>query len=123
MDRQSSEPDNPGMGKTAKKKVPTAQKDHERLFIGEWIEALGAKQKDVADASGIGESYLSLLIDGTKKNPSALILYKISEHLGVSVNDLYNAPPPKAELEMLGQVPPRLWRAFLEVQAMMTRKT
>jgi DNA-binding Xre family transcriptional regulator len=122
MDRQSSEPDNPGMGKTAKKKVPTAQKDHERLFIGEWIEALGAKQKDVAEASGIGESYLSLLIDGTKGNPSARILYRISKHLGINVNDLFEMPPPKAQVEMLGNVSPRLWSALLELQAMTTRK-
>lgn len=122
MDRQSSEGDNPGMGKSQKRTVGTAGKRSDRLYIGEWIELLGATQKDVAKAAGIGESYLSLLIDGTKDNPSGRILFRISEHLGITVNDLYDPPPPASQVQALGKVPPRLWSALLELQAMATRK-
>jgi DNA-binding Xre family transcriptional regulator len=122
MDRQSSPADNPDMGKSVKKTVATIHKDAERLYIGEWIELLGAKQNEVAKAAGIGESYLSLLIDRTKKNPAGRILYKISEHLEITVNDLYEMPPPASQVQALGKVPPRLWSALLELQAMATRK-
>jgi DNA-binding Xre family transcriptional regulator len=130
MDRQSSGDDTPGMGKPPKKRnvvvgkapPPPPQPDQDVLHLGGWIKILGAKQKDVAKAGGIGESYLSLLISGEKDDPSGRILYRISEYLGVTVNDLYQPPPPPSQVEKLGRVPPRLWSALLELQAMRTRK-
>lgn len=63
------------------------------LHIGPWIVRLGRKPSEVAKKVGIGESYLSLLISGDKKNPSGQLLLAISEELGISVNDLYRHPP------------------------------
>jgi hypothetical protein len=42
----------------------------------------------------VGESYISLLISGQKKNPSGGLLLDISEFLGLTVNDLFQPPPP-----------------------------
>ena len=57
------------------------------------MSALGRRPVDVAKAVEIGEPYLSQLISGEKRNPSAVLLFEISEVLGLSVNDLYRPPP------------------------------
>lgn len=86
MDRLSVANDYPGMARS-----PRPQ--YRPLFIGPWIIRLGRKPSEIAKAVGVGESYLSLLISGDKKNPSGALLLAISEELGISVNDLYRRPP------------------------------
>lgn len=78
-----------------------------RLYIGEWIVRLGRQQREIALAVGIGESYMSLLAAGTKKNPSGQLLFDISEILGVAVNDLYRPPPAAAALEAAESLSPQ----------------
>lgn len=45
-------------------------------------------QADLAKKAGITRAYLCQLERGTKKNPSAIVLYKIASSLCVSVEDL-----------------------------------
>lgn len=122
MDRQTRTTENPRMGKRPKPPAGVPHKPGEEIHLGEWLHVLDVPQNEVAKAAGIGESYLSLIISGQKKNPAIRILLAISRHLGISVNDLYTAPPSKSEVEALGGLSPRQWMAFLEVQAMMKRK-
>lgn len=71
------------------------RKEFRTLYIGQWASRLQRKPSEIARAVGITESYLSLLISGDKKNPSATLLMDISEVLGISVNDLYRPPPTR----------------------------
>lgn len=73
---------------------PGRPKKVRTLHLGEWLSRLGRKPVELAKAIGVGESYISLLISGQKKNPSGALLLDISEFLGLSVNDLYEPPPP-----------------------------
>jgi len=72
-----------------------------KFYLGEWIARLQRSQVDVAEAVGIGKPYLSQLISGEKKNPSAALVLQLSEVLGVTVNDLYKPPPTAASVESL----------------------
>jgi transcriptional regulator with XRE-family HTH domain len=78
-----------------------------KLFLGEWLSALGIKPVTVAKEVGLTESYLSGLISGVEKvNPSSHLMFEISEYLGISVNQLYRPPPPRQALQAIETLPP-----------------
>lgn len=83
---------------------PKSKPDPIKLFVGEWFHNAGIKQSDAADALGIGEAYMSTIVNGRKKNgkpanPSYSLLLILSNWLGCTVNDLAMPPPPKEEFE------------------------
>jgi len=86
-----------GMGRLPKRTL-------RKIYLGEWIEALGRDRKDVAAGAGIDVSYVNNLIGGGKGNPSAHVMLALSEYLGISVNDLYRPPPPKPTIESFLQL-------------------
>lgn len=69
--------------------------------MGQWIAQSGRQQEDIADSAGITDAYLSELISGKKKNPSAHVLRALSEELKITVNDFYRKPPTAGQLERL----------------------
>lgn len=88
-----------GMGKR-----PQAQ--FRSLYLGDWIESMGYRQADVCKATGISQGYISNLSGGRKGNPSANILLRISEFIGITINDFYLPPPPDDALTQLGRYSP-----------------
>lgn len=99
MDRKYGPDDYPDMAKPHVKRLRT-------LYLGPWLARLGRRPSEVAKAVGVGESYLSLLISGDKRNPSGALLLAISEELGISVNDLYRRPPDHEVTEAVTQLRP-----------------
>lgn len=85
-----------------------------KLFLGQWLRRLGLRQVDVAKGSGIGESYLSLLISDPNKKPTPDVLLALSDELGVPVNALYRMPPPWTEIEAKVQLTPAQIARLLE---------
>lgn len=79
-----------------------------KLFIGEWIEALGLKQKDIAKASGVKKSYLNLLCKRKRDNPSLDILIAIANAMNLTIKDLQTCPPPAASIEAIRDIPSAL---------------
>lgn len=73
----------------------TPQRQFRKLYIGEWIRALGYKQVDVVRGTGINEGYLSNMISGRKKNPSFDVLNQIAEFLNIPVSYFNRQPPDK----------------------------
>lgn len=81
------------------------------LFVSEWVaqwiaQRPGRQQTDLADEAGITDGYLSELMSGKKKNPSAHALYALSEAMGITINDFYQKPPTAAELERFRNLSP-----------------
>lgn len=64
-----------------------------RLYIGEWMDALGIRQVDIVRQTGINGGYLNELISGAKRNPGFLMLSGVAEALGVPVDALRKKPP------------------------------
>lgn len=85
---------------------PKQRLQYRKLYIGEWIARLKRKPREIADAVGISEPYMSLLISGEKKNPSGRLLLAISEELRITVNDLYAAPPPESAIKAAENLTP-----------------
>lgn len=96
--------------KPTKNTVPAAprkpSKAAPQLHLGLWLARLSREQKEVAEAAGIGKSYMSHLVSGKKKNPASDKVLLISIELGVTVNDLYKPPPPRAQMDQLKQYEP-----------------
>lgn len=78
-----------------------------RLYIGEWIEALGLERRKIAKIAGITEGYLSLIINNHElpepKNPSLMVALALADAIGVGV-DLLRHPPPQT-IEELRKLP------------------
>lgn len=83
----------PGKSRTTR---AAPQRQFKKLYIGEWIRALGLRQVDVVRGTGINEGYLSSLISGGKKNPSFDLLNQVADFLGIPIS-YFNRPPPDKE--------------------------
>jgi transcriptional regulator with XRE-family HTH domain len=94
------------VGKTLKR---SAQRPAtRRLYLGEWIRAMGRKPAEVAKAADINEGYLSQLISGQKKNPSALLLHSIADFIGIPMQYLYRPPPNRTWLAEAADLEPAI---------------
>ena len=93
----------------------------EKLHIGSWLAALELKQIDVAQRAKIGRAYLNNLINpktpDKPPNPSALVMLRLSRVMGVSVNELYEEPPTRAELARLRRYQPATLGSLLETRS------
>ena len=89
---------------------PSPNRKVRRLYIGEWIDALGLERRKIAKEAGITESYLSLLINNftaeQPKNPSVWTIIQIADAASVSI-DLLRQPPPHT-IDGLRKLPPDL---------------
>ena len=74
--------------------------------MGEWVAQSGRQQEDIAESAGITDAYLSELMSGKKKNPSAHVLFALSEELGITINDFYRKPPSQAQMNRLKNLSP-----------------
>jgi transcriptional regulator with XRE-family HTH domain len=78
-----------------------------KMYIGEWADRRGVQPRDLADAVGISEGYMSELVNGKKHNPSLAVLMKIVDRLGLErVDDLFQPPPSQEVLNTLGKLSP-----------------
>lgn len=66
-----------------------------RLYIYEWIEALGLNQRQVAERAGIGESHLSLLASGNRAYVQGT-LERIASAMGLERGQLFYPPPGRS---------------------------
>lgn len=78
------------------------------LFLGPWLLALGRKPREVANATGINEGYISQLINGKKENPSRDIRDEIADFLGIPGHYLERPPPEKEVVAEIRALDPAL---------------
>lgn len=76
------------------------------LYVGEWIEATGFTQSEVVKNTKISQGYISNISGGRRSNPSAEYLRRISEFIGVTMNDFYLPPPQQRDIEALSRYSP-----------------
>lgn len=85
-----------------------AGKQFRKLFIGEWVRALGFRQVEIVRATRINEGYLSELINGNKKNPSFDVLNQIADFLGIPVSYFNRAPPDREFMKEAAELDPKV---------------
>jgi transcriptional regulator with XRE-family HTH domain len=79
---------------------------YRKLYLAEWLEVLGHSQTDAAEVAGVGQSYISNIIAGRRPNPSTFVLLRLSEWLGITVNDLFEPPPDDAIVKAIRGLSP-----------------
>lgn len=85
-----------------------------KIFLGEWIEAIpGRDRKGAAHAADVDISYVNNICGGTKENPTSLVMVAFAEYLGITIDDLYRAPPSNATLKELASLSPAAREALL----------
>lgn len=68
------------------------------LYLGEWMEFFDVGPVELSKAAHCSSSYVSNIKGERRADVNVLFLLPISEHLGVSVNDLYTRPPSKVQI-------------------------
>ncbi len=84
-----------------------------KLYIREWLLALGVRARDAHRGAGINEGYLSQLISGQKVKASAYTLKKIGDYLGMADwTDLYKPPPSREAIRAASMLDPATLARF-----------
>jgi transcriptional regulator with XRE-family HTH domain len=76
----------------------TPRRPVRKLYLHQWLTRLGKRPVDLANHLNVTESYISNLKSEKRSNPSIAILLEMSEWLGITVNDLFVAPPKAGTL-------------------------
>lgn len=84
------------------------------LFLGEWLAYFGIGSTEAGRIAKCDQSYIANLSNNVKGNPSAAILYRLSEHLDITVNDFYRPPPKDEQIASIADLSPRAQRAVLD---------
>lgn len=90
------------------------KRTYKRIYLGEWLDALGQDQKGTADAAGVNPSYISNIVSGRKTNPSGYVMQAIADHLEITMNDLYEPPPSHSAVAMLNGLSPEAREVLLQ---------
>lgn len=98
IDISDIEADNPGMAREQ------SVIEH-KLYIGEWIKALGLKQIDIARKAGLKKSYFNLLCSRKRDNPSLNVLQAIADAMELNILDLQKPPPPSQSIDHIQNIP------------------
>ena len=86
------------------------------IFLGQWLEFFETDVSEAAVAAGCSQGYVSNIIANRKPNVNVLYLLKISELLGVTINDFYRPLPKKSELDAFKKLSPKAQNAILHKQ-------
>lgn len=83
------------MGKKAKLSTP-------QMYLGQWLALKDIGPTRAAEIAGCSQGYISNIMRGAKTNINALYLFRLSEHMEITVNDFYREPLPTSQIERLG---------------------
>ena len=83
-----------GMGKLAYEEPP-------EIYLGAWLEEFDVSVGKAAEIAGCDQSYISNIIANRKPNINVLYLLRLSDEMGVTVNDFYRPLPNKSQLAAL----------------------
>jgi plasmid maintenance system antidote protein VapI len=95
-----------GMGKADNKDPPT-------IYLGAWLEEFNLDNGAAAEAAGCDQSYISNIVANRKPNVNVLILLRLSEFMGVTINDFYRKLPSKTHLAALKDLSPKAQATLL----------
>lgn len=95
-----------GMGKQAKNDPPP-------IYLGDWLDEFEWDNGRAAEAAGCDQSYISNIVANRKPNVNVLILLRLSEKMGVTINDFYRKLPNKTQLAALKDLSPKAQATLL----------
>lgn len=90
--------------------------DETRIYLGDWLKQFDVEVGEAARIAGCGQSYISNIIANRKNNINVLYLLRISEKLGITVNDLYRRLPSRSEMSAFESLSPKARATIIEQQ-------
>lgn len=90
--------------------------DTPEIHLGPWLDLFEVTVGEAAEIAGCGQSYISNIIANRKANINVLYLLKLSESMGVTVNDFYRPLPSKSQLSALKSLSPQAQATLLARQ-------
>jgi hypothetical protein len=96
----------------------TALDDDEapEIYLADWLELFEVQVIEAAKIAGCGQSYISNIMANRKPNVNVLFLLRLSEHLGITVNDFYRPLPNRSQLTALKNLSPKAQATLLARQ-------
>lgn len=85
----------------------------QEIYLGAWLKLKGIRATEAARIAGCTQSYISNVSRGAKKNVNALYLLRLSEHMEITVNDLFRKPPSEAQIKSLSEFSPEAQESLL----------
>ena len=83
------------------------------IFLGDWLKEWQIGPTEAARIAGCTQSYISNISRGARPNVNALFLLRLSEHMGVNVNDFFRPMPSQSQLAPLQNLSPKAQAALL----------
>lgn len=90
--------------------------DSPEIFLGDWLEFFEVGITEAAGIAGVTQPYISNIVANRKPNVNVLILLRLSEQLGVTINDFYRPLPSRTQLNALKSLSPKAQAAILSKQ-------
>lgn len=87
-----------------------------KIYLGDWLEQFEIGATEAGEIAGCGQSYISNIIANRKPNVNVLYLLRLSEHMGVTVNDFYRRLPSRSEMGAFEALSPKARAAIMEQQ-------
>jgi len=78
--------------------------DPPEIFLGAWLKTFEIGPTEAAKIAGCTQSYISNISAGKKPNINVLYLLRLSEAMGVTINDFYRKPPTVTQLAPLADL-------------------
>jgi hypothetical protein len=94
----------------------TDDEDAPEIYLGAWLDLFEVPVGEAAEIAGCGQSYISNIIANRKANVNVLYLLRLSESMGVTVNDFYRPLPSKSQLSALKSLSPQAQATLLARQ-------
>lgn len=77
------------------------QIEPQEIFLGEWLNLAGIGPTEAAKIAGCTQSYISNISSGARGHINVLYLLKLSDDMGITVNDFFRKPPANAQIASL----------------------
>lgn len=90
--------------------------DAPEIHLGAWLEMFELPIGEAAKIAGCGQSYISNIIANRKTNVNVLYLLRLSDKLGITVNDFYRPLPSRSQMNALKSLSPKAQATLLARQ-------
>lgn len=87
--------------------------DVPEIYLGRWLALFDMGPTEAAKVAGCSQSYISNISAGRRPNVNYLYLLRISEEMGISVNDFFSPPPNKSHVAAMKSLSPKARAAIL----------
>jgi plasmid maintenance system antidote protein VapI len=86
------------------------------IYLGGWLELFEMKVGEAAEVAGCDQSYISNIIANREPNVNVLYLLRLSDELGITINDFYRPLPNRSQIAALKNLSPKAQATLLARQ-------